>query len=55
MPLCQVCFDNDLSKFLYQRKKAELHWLEKPSQIYANNRNNVRLKTNSHFEGKKRE
>lgn len=52
-PLRQVCIDNDWSKFLYERKQAKLQWLEKPSQINANNRNNVRLETSRHFEGKR--
>jgi len=53
MPLRQVCFDNDWSKFLCQRKQAKLQWLKKPSQINANYRNYVRLETTRYYEGKR--
>jgi hypothetical protein len=48
-------FDEGCSKLLYQRKQAKLQWLQDPSEINADNLNNVRHEANRYFRNKKRE
>jgi hypothetical protein len=49
------CFDKGCSKLLDQKKQAKLQWLQDPSEINGDNRNNVRCETSRHFRNKKRE
>jgi hypothetical protein len=46
-------FDEERSKMLYQRKQAELKWLQKPSQINGDYLTNVRRETSRTFRKKK--
>jgi hypothetical protein len=48
-------FDKGCSKFLNQRKQAELQWLQDPSEINRINLNNTKRKANKHFSNKKRD
>jgi len=46
-------FDEQCLKLLDYRKQAELQWLQKPSQINADNLNNVRCKIRITFRNRK--
>jgi hypothetical protein len=48
-------FNEGCSKFLDQRKQAKLQWLQDPSEINGNNRNNVKCEASRYFRNKKRE
>jgi hypothetical protein len=48
-------FDEGCSKLVDQRKQAQLHWLQDPSEINGYNLNNVRLEASRHFRNKKME
>jgi hypothetical protein len=48
-------FDEECSQLLDQRKQAKLQWLQDPSEINADNLNNVRREASRHFRNKKRE
>jgi hypothetical protein len=47
------CFDEECSKFLYQRKLAKMQWLQNPNQSNVVNLNNVRRKASRYLRGKK--
>jgi hypothetical protein len=46
-------FDEGGSKLLDQRKQANLHWLQDPSEINWDNLNNIRRETSRYFRKKK--
>jgi len=46
-------FDEECSRFLDQRKHANMQWLQDPNQSHVNNLNNVRPEASRHFRGKK--
>jgi hypothetical protein len=48
-------FDEGCSILLDQREKANLQWLQDPSEINGDNLNNGRRKASRHFRNKKRE
>jgi hypothetical protein len=48
-------FDEGCSKLLYQRKQANLQWLQDTSKINGDNLNNIRREATWHFRNKKRE
>jgi hypothetical protein len=48
-------FDEQCSQLLDQRKQAKLQWLQNPSEINGDNRNNVRREASRYFRNKKRE
>jgi hypothetical protein len=48
-------FDEECSKFLDQRKKAEVQCLQNPNQSNVDNLNNVRREASRHFRNKKKE
>jgi uncharacterized NAD(P)/FAD-binding protein YdhS len=43
------------SKLLDQREQAKLQWLQDPSEINGDNRNNVRSEASTYFRNEKRE
>jgi hypothetical protein len=45
-------FDKKCSKFLDQRKQAEMQWLYNPNQSNVDNLNNVRREASRHFKKK---
>jgi len=47
--------DEECSSFLYQRKQAEMQWLQNPNQSNVDNLNNVRHEASRHFRNKKKE
>jgi hypothetical protein len=48
-------FDKGSSKLVDQRKQAELQWLQDPSEINADNLNNVRCEASRYFRNKEKE
>jgi hypothetical protein len=46
-------FDEESSKFVDQRKQAELQWLQDPCEVNKGNLSNVRWGANRHFRNKK--
>jgi hypothetical protein len=48
-------FDGGCTKLLYHWKQAKLQWLQDPSEISADNLNNIGREASRHFRNKKRE
>jgi hypothetical protein len=48
-------FDEECSKFLDQRKRAKMQWLQNPNQSNVDNLNNVKREASRHFRNKKKE
>jgi hypothetical protein len=51
----KLLFHEECLKFVDYKKQAKLQWLQGPSQVNADNLNNVRHETNRHFRNKKRD
>jgi hypothetical protein len=48
-------FDEECSNLLYERKQANLQWLQDPREINGDNLNNIRHGISRRFRNKKRE
>ena len=46
-------FDEECSRFLYQRKQATMQWSQHPNQSNEGNQNNVRCEASRHFRNKR--
>jgi len=51
--ILQVCFGEECSRFLAQRKQAKMQWLQDPNQSNVDDINNVRRESNRYFEKKR--
>jgi hypothetical protein len=49
----KLCFDQECSKLVDQRKQAKLHWLQDPSEINGDNLKNVRCEASRYFRNKR--
>jgi hypothetical protein len=45
----------ECSRFLDQRKQAEMEWLQEPKQSSVNNLSSVRLEASRHFRNRKKQ
>ena len=48
-------FDEEFLRFLDQRKKVQMQWLQAPNQCNVDNLSNIRLKVSRHFRNKQKE